>query len=273
MVKRRTLDLIEQGFLEARQAGDRAAMARLRNEEACVVLLTLLSRLAADDTTFVHDVALKGGILMAGELRSPRVSADIDATTGAMRRMDPERIVDDLRRHGRDFDVRRHGEDTRTPGGTIVHLSFASHTDGGTAKLEVSVREDLVFAVRDAFFDVSDLGIDAFTLPAVAQVEIVAEKLRTLVQRAQPRDLFDLRLQLTDAGWCLDPAQLHEAVDAKLSITRYGRWKPRLWQNHLDEIKADWEAVLQEWIEPEHIPSFDETVTVVGRCLRELRLD
>jgi predicted nucleotidyltransferase component of viral defense system len=267
------LDIIEQDYLEARQSGDRAAMARLKNEEACVVLLTLLGRLAADDTTFIRDVALKGGILMAGELKSPRVSADIDATTGEMRRMDPERIVTDLRRHGRDFDVRRRDEDTRTPGGTVIHLSFASRTDGGTAKLEVSVREDLVFAVRDAFFDVTDLGIDAFSLPAVAEVEIVAEKLRTLVQRAQPRDLYDLRLQLTDAGWHLDPASLRQAVDTKLAITRYGRWKPGLWRTHLDEIEATWDAVLQEWIDPEHIPSFDETVSVVERRLRELRLD
>jgi hypothetical protein len=96
---------------------------------------------------------------------------------------------------------------------------------------------------------------------------------RTLVQRAQPRDLFDLRLQLTAAGWHLDPAQLREAVDAKLSITRYERWKPGLWRTHLDEIGAIWEAVLVEWIEPERIPSFDETVALVGRRLRELGLE
>jgi len=109
MADRRTLDEIENDFREARLASDRSAMARLRNEEACVVLLTLLGRLAADDSTFIHEVALKGGILMAGELGSPRVSADIDATTGAMRRMDPERIVGDLRSVGRDLDVRQRG--------------------------------------------------------------------------------------------------------------------------------------------------------------------
>lgn len=273
MAERRTLDAIEQEYQDVRRAGDRASMARLRNEEACVVLLTLLGRLAADPTTFIHDVALKGGILMAGELRSPRVSADIDATTGEMRRMDPERIVDDLRRVGRELDVRQREAPARTQGGTIVHLSFASRTDGGVAKLEVSVREDLVFSVRDAFFDVSGLDIDSYTLPAVAEVEIVAEKLRTLVQRAQPRDLFDLRLQLTDAVWHLDPTDLRKAVDVKLAITRYGQWKPGLWRIHLEEIRPLWEAVLQDWIEPESIPPFDETVVVIERRLRELRLD
>ena len=273
MAGRRSLEEIERDFFDARQRGDGAAIARLRNEEACVVLLTLLGRLAADESTFIHDVALKGGILMAGELGSPRVSADIDATTGQMKRMDDERIVEDLRAVGRDFGVRQRQATTRTRGGSIIHLSFGSRTDRGMAKLEVSVREDLVFAVRDAFFDVSDIGLDAFSLPALAEVEIVAEKIRTLVQRAQPRDLFDLRLQLTDARWHLDPADLRQAVDAKLSITKHKRWTAGLWRNHLDEIKAIWTAVLEEWIEPDRIPDFYETVEVVARRMRELGLD
>ena len=135
------------------------------------------------------------------------------------------------------------------------------------------MREDLVFAVRDAFFDVSDIGLDAFSLPALAEVEIVAEKIRTLVQRAQPRDLFDLQLQLTDAGWHLDPADLRQAVDAKLAITKHKRWKAGLWRNQLDEIEASWTSVLEEWIEPEQIPDFDETVEVVAKRMRELGLD
>jgi len=273
MADRRTLAQIETAFRDARLAGDRPAMARLRNEETCVVLLTLLGRLAVDESTFIHDVALKGGILMAGELGSPRVSADIDATTGEMRRMDPDRIVDDLRTIGRDLDIRQREAPTRTPGGTIVHLSFRSSTDGGVAKLEVSVREDLVFAARDAFFDVDDLGIGTYDLPALAEVEIVAEKIRTLVQRAQPRDLFDLRLQLLESGWHLDPADLRKAVDVKLLITRYKRWTAGLWREHLDEIEPLWETVLQDWVEPARIPDFDATVSAVARRMRDLRLD
>lgn len=273
MAGRRSLAEIEHDYHEARQRNDSSAVARLRNEEACVVLLTLLGRLASDESSFIHEVALKGGILMAGELRSPRVSADIDATTGQMKRLDDERIVDDLRAAGRDLGVRQRDSTTRTPGGSIVHLSFESRTDRGVAKLEVSVREDLVFSVRDAFFDVSDIGLDTFSLPALAEVEIVSEKIRTLVQRAQPRDLFDLRLQVTDAGWHLDPADLRRAVDAKLSITKHKKWKIGLWRNHLGDIETNWSAVLVEWIEPDRIPDFDETVEVVAWRMRELGLE
>jgi hypothetical protein len=59
-------------------------MRRYQNEEARFVLLAILERLAADERSFVHGIALKGGILMAGELHSARSSADMDATTDAV---------------------------------------------------------------------------------------------------------------------------------------------------------------------------------------------
>lgn len=87
---------IATSYQAARARGDPSAMRRHQNEEACFVLLAILEQLAADSASFVHLVALKGGILMAGELRSVRASADIDATTGRGRRVDPDRVVADL---------------------------------------------------------------------------------------------------------------------------------------------------------------------------------
>ncbi len=58
MAGRRSLEEIEVEFREARQRNDSAPIARLRNEEACVVLLTLLGRLAADESFFIHEVAI-----------------------------------------------------------------------------------------------------------------------------------------------------------------------------------------------------------------------
>jgi len=273
MAEPRTRGTIAADYQTARDRGDAAAMRRYQNEEACFVLLAILERLAADDASFVHGIALKGGILMAGELRSARSSADIDATTGRGRRVDPDKVVEDLRRAGRGFALRLDGESDRTLGGLIVHFRFDSLTDAGTAKLEVSVREDLVFAIRDAFFDVSELGLQPFTVPAVAEVELVAEKLRTLVQRAQPRDLFDLHLYLVDSGWHLKPDELRRAVNAKLAITRHRRWRPGLWRLNLGEIEASWESTMSAWVEPERLPTVQKVVAEVDRRLRSLHLD
>lgn len=273
MAEQRTRDAIAADYQAARGRGDAAAMRRYQNEEACFVLLAILERLAADDASFVHGIALKGGILMAGELRSARSSADIDATTGRGRRVDPDKVVEDLRRAGRGFALRLDGEPDRTLGGLIVHFRFDSLTDAGTAKLEVSVREDLVFAVRDAFFDVSELGLAPFSVPAIAEVELVAEKLRTLAQRAQPRDLFDVHLYLVDSGWHLDPNELRQAVDAKLVITRHKRWRAGLWRSNLEDIETMWETTMAAWIEPARLPPFEQVVSDVARKLRSFRLD
>ncbi|MGA3058704.1 MAG: nucleotidyl transferase AbiEii/AbiGii toxin family protein [Candidatus Limnocylindrales bacterium] len=273
MAEPRGREGIAAAYQAARSRGDTRAMWRSQNEEACLVLLTILERLAGDASSFVHEVALKGGILMAGELRSPRASADIDATAGHQRRLDPDRVVADLRRAGREFGLRLDGEPDRTAGGMIVRLRFDSLTDGGAAKLEISVREDPVFAVRDALFDVSDLGLASFTLPAVAEAELVAEKIRALVQRAQPRDLFDLHLYLVESGWHFDPAALRQAVDAKLSMTRHRRWRSELWRTNLDEIEAIWDTTMPAWVEPARLPSFTIAVDGVARRMRALRLD
>jgi predicted nucleotidyltransferase component of viral defense system len=248
-------------------------MARFQNEEACLVLLTVLQRLAADETSFIHGVAIKGGILMAGELHSPRASADIDATSGLQKRVDAGRVVRQIRAAGRAFNIRQERESERTAGGSIVHLRFDSLTDAGTAKVEVSVREDLVFAVRDAVFNLAEFGLEPFSIPAVAKAELVAEKLRALVQRAQARDLFDLRLYLVESGWHLEPKELRICVDQKLALTKYKRWRADLWKIHLDEIGPLWDATLTEWVPPDRVPSFGEAVGDVSRRLRELRLD
>lgn len=272
MAEARTREDIARDYRAARAVGDHPATARLQNEEACHVLLAMMERLAADDGSFIQEVAVKGGILMAGELRSPRTSADIDLTSGHLRRIDPARVIRDVRAAGRSFNVRSDGEPERTPGGEVIHLRFDSLTDGGTAKIEISIRENLVFAVRDAVFDVSDLGLEPFIVPALAEVELVAEKIRTLVQRAQPRDLFDLRLYLVESGWHLEPRDLATAVDAKLAVTRHRRWRPGLWKQHLPEIEMLWRPTLEAWIEPDRIPGFEESVDLVERRLRELRL-
>jgi hypothetical protein len=263
---------IATDYQRGRDARDQAAMRRFQNEEACLVLLAVLERLASEESSFIHGVALKGGILMAGELHSPRSSADIDATTGHMRRPDADQVIADLRKAGRAFNLRPDGQPERTPGGLIFHLRFDSLTDAGSAKLEVSVREDLVFAVRDAFIDVSSLGLTPFEVRAVAKVELVAEKLRTVVQRAQPRDLFDLRLYLVESGWHLDPGDLRKAVDAKLALTRHREWRPGLWRNNVGAIEEGWETLLS-WIDPERLPNFNTVMEDVARRMRELRLD
>lgn len=272
MADLRRREVIAADYRAARGANDTAAMARFQNEEACVVLLSVLEALARNGASFIHRVALKGGILMAGELGSPRASADIDATSGSQKRVDVDAVAREIVRAGRPFGMRLAGEPERTRGGHVVNLSFDSLAGRGIAKFEISVREDLVFAVRDAVIDLTSVGLSVFTVPAVAEVELVAEKLRCLNQRAQPRDLFDLRLYLVDSGWHLEPHELRAAVEGKLATMRIKRWTPEAWRTHLAEIEPLWEPTMLQWVAPDHLPAFEEAVREVDRRLRQVGL-
>lgn len=272
MADRRTREAIAADYRVARSAGDAARMARAQNEEACLVLLVVLEALARDESSFIHGVALKGGILMAGELGSPRSSADIDATSGERKRVDVHAVAREIVRAGRSFTMRLDGEPERTRGGHVIHLTFDSLTDGGIAKFEISVREDLVFAVRDAVIDLTSIGLSVFSVPAVAEAELVAEKLRCLAQRAQPRDLFDLRLYLVDSNWHLDPNALREAVEGKLRTTKLKRWSSTVRRAHLGEIEPLWESTMLQWVAPDRLPTFAGALEEVDRRLRQLGL-
>lgn len=253
MAEPRTVEDVAVDYRAARKGKDDHKMARLQNEEATIVLLTVLANLASYPRSFIHRVALKGGILMAGELGSPRTSGDIDTSSGRYKRLDERALIEELKRAGREYNLQPDGQPERTPGGTVIHLRFDSLTDAGTAKVEVSVREDLVFAVRDAFIDVTRIGVTSFSVPALAEVELVAEKLRAISQRAQPRDLFDLHLYLVQSNWHLDPKQLRQAVDAKLENTRHKKWRAGLWRANLTGIEQDYEKTLLDWVAPEHL--------------------
>ena len=160
---------------------------------------------------------------MAGELRSPRASADIDATAGHARRIEPDRggtarrrprIRSPPGRRGRPHPGRHDSSHpVRLPDRRRISEARGERARGPRVRRAgCGVRRD---GARD----------HPFTVPALAEVELVAEKLRALVQRAQPRDLFDVRLYLVDSRWHLDPADLRTAVDAKFSITRHKRWR------------------------------------------------
>ena len=121
---------------------------------------------------------------------------------------------------------------------------FDGMCDTGPAKIEISLRENLVLAVREATFDVGRYGLEPFTALALDAHELVAEKLRTLYQRAQPRDLSDLWFYLTETGVHLEPATLRRAADAKFELTRARGYRSGTWQEHLGEIETTWSGTL-----------------------------
>lgn len=100
--------------------------------------------------------------------------------------------------------------DRRSGNGT-VYLTFVGPlqaADGRSLKIDVatneSVREPSV--ERHLLSEYSDLDGDAYVLNVYSLVEIWAEKTRSLMQRSEPRDLYDLDQLLTEDGTLPDRA-------------------------------------------------------------------
>lgn len=247
---------------------------RLLQEETALVLLDLLRQLSQDESSFVHSLALKGGALMLGELGSPRFSADLDFTRGYRATgVDPDGMEDDLQRSGRAYAVRV-VDAQRNRYSVVLTLTYQSQCTGGKqpSKVEVSLRENPVVALRRAEIDPTRWGLEPFSVVALDVHDLVAEKLRTLYQRSQPRDLYDTWFYLTKSGMHLDPGTLGDALDAKFAITRAGRYRDGAWREHLDEIEAAWDETLGNILEREEVPPFDEVVREVASALGRLRI-
>lgn len=257
--------------LEAKDAGKSVVLLQ---EEAALVLLTILANLSADPKSFIHRVALKGGALMLGELGSPRFSADLDFTRGHQAGgIELAEISDDLERGGRPYAVRS-VDAQRNRYSIVVTMTYQSLCLGARqpSKVEISLREDPVVPLREASIDATRWGIAPFAVHALDPHDLVAEKIRTLFQRAQPRDLYDTWFYLTKSDFHLSPATLRGALDRKFQLTRLGRYRESAWRAHLEEIELTWEPTLLGVLHPDQIPDFSTVSSEVDAALRGLRI-
>jgi len=269
------LDQLVADYRVASQASDTGAMRRLETQEASVVLISMLAALSEDPSSFVHRVALKGGVLMLAELGSPRFSTDLDFTYAKHgdAAVDPADIADDLRRAGASFGLRVQAA-SRSRFGVLIEATYVSRCLGRAVptKAEISLRENLVFGLREAYVDGEPYGLTAFSVPALDYHDLVAEKLRALSQRAQPRDLYDLWFYLCQAKLPLVGPRFEQAVQAKFTITGQKRYSREPWRKHLDAVRAQWNSTLSMAL-GESVPDFDACVTQVGRALKVLGVD
>ena len=104
----------------------------------------------------------------------------------------------------------------------------------GKVRVDISLREEQVVTRRELVTPVYD-DVRPFVVTVLAPEHLIAEKMRALLVRAKPRDLYDLWL-MHSQGWHLDRAIL----DQKLAL--YGRPFTSEWlKDRLTRIAPDWE--------------------------------
>lgn len=147
-------------------------------------------------------LVLKGGQALRHMYGSDRLSKDIDYVSS--RRLD----LDELRQHLAirypRIRVPSHPAGPTKYGLTVRPITYTGPLNvPGTVEVEISYREDVVLD------PVSMLYHSPFREPFPVMVmdlhEMVAEKMRALYQRGNPRDLFDLWFIYALSGQVVDP--------------------------------------------------------------------
>lgn len=241
-----------------------------RTQERDYVLAWLLAGMATEDFGLV----LKGGTcLRLCYIRGYRYSEDLDFTlaTGAS----PIAVVDAASAWCR-FLAREAGirADAMSDPAIARKRGWVSFTGPLGARREQAIKidvaddEDVVDEVvrRPLLSDYSDLPDAKFAVPAYSLTEIWAEKTRSLMQRAEPRDAYDLaQLNALDGELA---GVAHEAFEHK---ARAKGLNPEALSDRLEaretSLRRNWNRRLSDQVT--EVPDFESTWRAVRRALRQ----
>lgn len=157
------------------------------------------------------------------------------------------------------------------PGGIHFHISYIGPLGGQAnkkVKVDISRNEQLVFnpVMNDVFISYSDL--EKHKLLCYPLEEVLIEKMRSVMQRMQARDFYDI--------WYL--LEVHE-MDVDLYLCEFEakcKSKNLIHTNFLRKLderlplyKARWKSSLSEQIKD--LPDFDQVEREVQRHLKKLK--
>jgi predicted nucleotidyltransferase component of viral defense system len=127
--------------------------------------------------------------------------------------------------------------------------------------VDISLREEPVVTRRELVTPIYD-DVRPFVVTVLAPEHLIAEKMRALLVRAKPRDLYDLWL-MDSQGWRLDPVIL----DQKLEL--YGRSFTVEWLNErLAHIAPDWERDMRPLLS--QFVTYDEAKQAISSLIDSL---
>lgn len=200
-------------------------------------------------------LVFKGGTALRIVYRGPRYSEDLDFNTpnGLAEAQQIWRdVVGELERYGIGAEIREAwgGEQ-----GYSFDVSYRGPLyDGrdrtkGKVRVDLNLRDESVEVQRQLISPEYD-DVRPFVITALAPAHLLAEKVRALLVRGKPRDLYDLWL-MQSKGWPVDWG----LVDQELSLYAQLFSLDRL-QAALDRIAPDWERDLRPLLP--QLPAFDD---------------
>jgi predicted nucleotidyltransferase component of viral defense system len=135
-------------------------------------------------------VFFKGGTALRIINKSPRFSEDLDFSSTISSMNTTEDIivwtVKEIAREGIDIEI---VESKKTSGGHLGIIHFSLQNTTIALQLEISQRRG---DYRGEFVTIVNEFIPPYTLMALSQEQLVAEKIQALISRRKPRDFYDL---------------------------------------------------------------------------------
>jgi uncharacterized protein len=248
----------------------RASGVDERTQERDYVLTWLLAGMANQDSGLVF----KGGTcLRRCYIRDYRYSEDLDFTLpeGAVRVTAADAVSAWCRFIGEEAGIQADAIADAVLGVRRAWVSFtgplAARRDSAI-KVDLADDEGIVEAIvrRPLLSEYSDLPDSKHEVPAYALTEIWAEKVRSLMQRAEPRDAYDLA--------ALADLDKELPADARAVFERKARAKgldPADLGGRLDArektLARNWDGRLRDQVL--EVPAFEATWRQVRRVLRQ----
>ena len=134
-------------------------------------------------------------------------------------------------------------------------------------KVDISRSEKLVFepVMKDVFVDYTDL--EAYQLLCYPLEEVLVEKMRSVMQRMQARDFYDIWYLLEEHGMDADFYLNEFETKCKCKDLKHTDFPQKLTER-LPQYKGRWQSSMSEQIKD--LPDFDQVEREVQRHIKKL---
>lgn len=207
-------------------------------------------------------LVLKGGQALRHLYGSGRLSKDVDYVSS--RRLDFEELRQHLQIRYPRLRLPAQAAGPTKFGLTVRPITYTGPLNvPGSVEVEISYREAVILEPRPLLY--SSPFRDPFPVSAMDVHEMVAEKMRALYQRGNPRDLFDLWFIYSSPGVTVEARTVAPLVPTKFRLVGGGWRRERLYER-IRANAGEWQRALHLLVAAP--PPFDDALSTVEAALR-----
>jgi predicted nucleotidyltransferase component of viral defense system len=213
-------------------------------------------------------LTFKGGTALRLVYQGNRYSEDLDFNgpddCDTLRHL-WQQVVTDLRDFGVSAEMRKEWESAVGYSFDVSYqgpLYDGRHRTKGKVRIDINRRQEIVESQRELINSEYD-DVRPFVVTVITPMHMLAEKIRALLVRGKPRDLYDVWL-LLNQGTVLD----WELIDRKLMLYKM-TVSAHIWENALRSVQLGWERDLRALLT--QFVAYEDVLRSVERLIPPLK--